>query len=72
MKLNKAQIAQVIDRVATAKGSISTLEGSIAGDIALLKKLGGGESLDFKAELIKMPARVMKVKAHVQLRITAK
>lgn len=72
MKLNKAQIAQVIDRVGKAKGDISVLEGSIAGDIALLKKVGGGESLGYIAELVKMPARTMRVKAHVQLRVTAK
>lgn len=72
MKLNKTQIADIIERVAGVKARIANDEAAIAGDILLLKKLGGGESDNYVAELIKMPAKTMTVKAHKQLRITAK
>lgn len=69
--MNQINVGRVVDRVALAKAQISSLEADIAGDIALLKKLGGGESESWRAEVVKMPARTMTIKAHRQLRFYA-
>jgi hypothetical protein len=69
MKLSKARVAEVIDRVASVKQDIASLEASIAGDLELLKKYDGYEGSELRVAVVAMPRRTMTVKAHKQLRL---
>ncbi len=72
MKLNEKQIAKEIDALAKIKVKQAKLAVDAERHALVIKKAGGGESAKWIAKLVKMPRKVVIVKAHKRLNLVAK
>lgn len=72
MRYTQARIATRIDRLVAVRAKISTLH-SKANDLVLaILSAGGGESRRNIAKIVRMPRKVVIVRAHKQVRTYAK
>lgn len=72
MRHTKKLTAKRIDELALLKSQIAPHVARIEELTLAVKDAGGGESALWLAELVRMPKKVMIVKAHKQLRLYAK
>ena len=67
--MNQTQIAKYIDRLAVIKARQALLDEKAELIVNTLKKEGGGESRKWRASLVRVPEKIVVVKAHKQLRL---
>lgn len=72
MRHTKQQLARQVDELVALRQSMSEIQAKADLLASNIKRHGGAESENFVAEVIRMPAKVMRVKAHKQLRTHAK
>ena len=72
MKLNKKEIAESIEALAKIKAKKRALELLEDTHVRVLMKQGGGESANWLAKIVPVKEKVVRVKAHRQLRLYAK
>lgn len=72
MKLNQTQIARHVNALAALKAKIAALQEKEHAEVLVIKAAGGGESDKFIAKLVKVPEKLVVVKAHKQLRVYPK
>lgn len=72
MRHTKKLTAKRIDELALLKSQIAPHIAKIEELTLIVKDAGGGESSLWRAELVRMPKRVMVIKAHKQLRLYEK
>jgi hypothetical protein len=67
--MNKQQIARKINKLVELRTQAAHLQDRAEMLTLQLKKYGGGKSKRWLAVLVKMPKRIMIIRAHKQLRI---
>lgn len=72
MRLNQAQVARHVNRLAGLKAKIAKLQDKENTEVLVLKAAGGGESSKYIAKIVKVPEKLVVVKAHKQLRVYPK
>jgi hypothetical protein len=70
--MNKATIAKLIDQLGGIKAQQAHLATQAEVLVTQLKKVGGGESIYWRAQMVKIPKHTVEVKAHKQLRLYPK
>ena len=68
MRLSKRQIAVQVDRLVALRRRLASMQLRADTLSLQLLKVGGGESSSYVAKVVRMPRKVVVVKAHAQLR----
>jgi hypothetical protein len=68
MRYTKAQLARKVDRLVNLRKQSADLLRQASDIVAVLLRTKGGESRRFLARLVRMPRKVVVVRAHTQVR----
>lgn len=72
MRYTQAQVATRINRLAAIKSQQRRLEARANDLVLAIRAAGGGQSKKWDALLVRMPRKVVVVKAHTQVRLYAR